>query len=508
MGFVGDAIDRGQDFISDSFKELTGAKGAEEAAEQQAKYLERAKSEVQEAADEAKSDLIARLSPALTDYAEGIQNAQDQIAAGTTDVMRILEQYTGNADRLLAQGGANAQRAIMGSSATLQGIPTSQFNQMYATAQSAPPAAKAQLMSNLYQATGMPPLDTTNIQTQAAQPFTPPLGGTPAAVGGYGTGFTGAASDIMRGYSTGQEALTYGTQLGRGDIESGTQAAQDQLMATREAGLGAYEPYSQAGRAAVEKEAALSGAYGPEAQQRAIDEYIESPGQKYLREQQEKSLLRNQAAIGGLGGANVRTALQEQAMNIASTQQQQYLENLRSLAGRGQQIAGAESSLIAQTGMAGAGLEAQAGQALAQLAQQYGVSSADLARMSSSELAQLANQTGLSLATLQQGVAQSRAGLQTGLGGALSQARAGATSDIAGLTQQSATNQLTAQQNLGNMLAGITTGTGTTLAELSAQKGSALATGTYLSGQALPNTVGTLTGLGLLGYGMGFFGGK
>lgn len=492
---MGGVIDKAQDFVADQFKELTGAKAAEDAAKQQARYLEQSKSELREMTEEAKADLLDRMLPALSDYRRNIQSAQDQIARGTSDVMSILRDTYDDADMILSQGGADAQRAIMGSSASIQGIPTSQFNQMYSTIQSAPPSARSAMMDNLSKISGMPTSSST-YSTQAAAPFTPP---STSPIGGSGTGFYGSALDLMQGNATAQNSLSYGTNLGRQDVSDYTDQALSQLDATKESSLSYYQPYSEAGQAALEKEAALSGAYGPEAQQQAIDDYIESPGQKYLREQQERSLLRNQAAIGGLGGANVRTALQEQAMGIASTQQQQYLENLRSLAMRGQEVAGVQSAVSNQSGVAGANLMANAGGTLAQLAQQYGLSSADLTRMSSTNLANLANQTGLTLSSLQQGTSQARAGLATNVGSSLANAKAASVGDISGLQSQLATNSLTANQNLSNMMAGLTTQTGTNLSELTAQQGSALATGTYLSGQAVPQTIATAGQLALLG---------
>ena len=462
MGGVGDAISGAisgaTDAVSHAVGEITGANAAERAGKQQAEYLEKSAEIAAGSAEEAKADIIARMVPAMSDYMSGISQAQTQIAEGTTDVMKILQEYTGNADQLLEQGGADAQKAIMGSAAVASGMPVQQFNQAYTAAQNAPPNAQNVMMNNLAQATGSAP---SGVQ-QGATPAQPPTGTSPSggaggltgqaagglagqaagglagqatpSIGSTGTGFYGAAQDIQSGYSTAQNALTSSTAAARQDVTGSTQSALAQLQQAQQTGLEAYQPYSEAGQAAIEKEAALSGAYGAEAQQQAIDAYIESPGQAYLREQQEKALLRSQAAIGGLGGANVRTALQEQAMNIASTQQQQYLSNLRSLATRGQEVAGAESSLAQTTGLASAQLTSDAGNTLAQLAQQYGISSADLAQASSSELASLANQTGLSVASLQQATSEARAAQQTGLGSSLANAAAAGSSDIAGLT--------------------------------------------------------------------------
>lgn len=75
----------------------------------------------------------------------------------------------------------------------------------------------------------------------------------------------------------------------------------------------------------------FTGVNGPEAREAAYAEFDESAGQKWLRDQQEESLLRNAAAIGGLGGGRVRSALQEQAAGRAATNDQRYLDNISRL---------------------------------------------------------------------------------------------------------------------------------------------------------------------------------
>ena len=68
----------------------------------------------------------------------------------------------------------------------------------------------------------------------------------------------------------------------------------------------------------------------------AFQQFAESPGQVFLREQQEKSLLRGSSAIGGLGGGNVRTALQQQAFGRGATQLGDFQNRLAALSGAGQ----------------------------------------------------------------------------------------------------------------------------------------------------------------------------
>lgn len=285
---------------------------------------------------------------------------------------------------------------------------------------------------------------------------------TPGEYGG-GPGYYGALSALEKGTSEGLGALAEGTNTARSDIISGLGRARD-----------IYQPYQSAGENALNEEAALSGALGPEAQQRAIDAFTESPGQKYLREQMEKSLLRNNAAIGGLGGGAVKSALQEQAFGIASTNQQQHLENLRSLAGRGQEAAGAM-----------AGLETGTATQLANLASALGVNSANLVQMDQHQISALAERTGIRLADIQQVVGTAQAELARSSGSAIAGASGAMTGDLVGLGERAASAGLEVERGIGTTLANLGTKTATQLAGLQADKGSALAAGQYLSGQSL-----------------------
>ena len=260
-------------------------------------------------------------------------------------------------------------------------------------------------------------------------------------------GLSGAESALRKGmidsesilknrFNYGQKLADIGFETARGDITDAQTEALGSLRGAADTGrgnirgaaqqaLGFYSPFRKAGEGAMQREAALTGALGPEAQAEAFAQYSESPGQRYLREQQEKALLRSSAAIGGLGGGNVRTALQEQAAGIASQNYQQDLENLRSLAGRGQQAAGA-SAEIAQ----------QRGTQLANIAQQLGLSEAQVQQSTGDQLAQLAREKGL---TSQQA--------QQLLGSNLAQTRLGAQQQISGL-------RYGAGQDISRMLAG------------------------------------------------------
>jgi hypothetical protein len=106
------------------------------------------------------------------------------------------------------------------------------------------------------------------------------------------------------------------------------------------------EPFRQAGLSALEQQQALLGLSGVGAQQAALEQFQESPGQAFLRERGEQALLRSSAAIGGLGGGQVRSALQQQGIGFAQQDLQNQLGRLGGIAGQGQAI----TSNVAQLG--------------------------------------------------------------------------------------------------------------------------------------------------------------
>jgi hypothetical protein len=129
----------------------------------------------------------------------------------------------------------------------------------------------------------------------------------------------------------GQEAA-----LQAGGIQAG--AAQAAIPLQLEAFEGAQQRlggFEQVGQAALGSRAALAGLGGIEGQQQAFAQIAESPGQRFIRDRQQRALLRNASAIGGLGGGNVRTALQEQAAGFAAQDIGAQRQELAQLSGGG-----------------------------------------------------------------------------------------------------------------------------------------------------------------------------
>ena len=128
---------------------------------------------------------------------------------------------------------------------------------------------------------------------------------------------------------------------GIGGIVGAQTSAQDQAINEQRQQqaliTGQLDPFRQAGLGALGQQQALLGLGGEEQQQAAFAAFGNSPGQKFLRDRQEKALLRNSAAIGGLGGGNVRTALQQQAAGFAQQDFNNQFGRLGQLSGQGLQ---------------------------------------------------------------------------------------------------------------------------------------------------------------------------
>lgn len=130
------------------------------------------------------------------------------------------------------------------------------------------------------------------------------------------------------------------------------QAAVAAVPIQQQAFLGAQQniqPFAQVGQAALGSRAALAGLGGQAGQEAAFAQLSESPGQRFIRERQQRALLRNASAIGGLGGGNIRTALQEQASGFALQDIDRQRQELAQLSGGGLQAGTTLGALGATT---------------------------------------------------------------------------------------------------------------------------------------------------------------
>jgi len=140
------------------------------------------------------------------------------------------------------------------------------------------------------------------------------------------------------------ESRLQGTRTGiigrvLGKVAQGQQGGIDALQTEADQAQAAANQSNVALGTPAEQQAAAFAAFG------------ESPGQKFLRDRAQKNLLRNTAAIGGLGGGNVRSALVEQGVGFAQQDFQNQFARLGQLAGQGQ----AATTNVGQFGQATAG---------------------------------------------------------------------------------------------------------------------------------------------------------
>ena len=156
----------------------------------------------------------------------------------------------------------------------------------------------------------------------------------------------GAANDLLkRGGNRAVDDLLAGTGQARNDITTASQAALQPLAG-----------YAQSGQDANAMQANLLGANGPAAQAAAMQQFQDSPGQAYLREEQERAVLRNSAATGGTQGGAVLEELQRRAYGRAGTAFNERVAQLGGLGSQGLTASQGQAGIMGDTGMALSGL--------------------------------------------------------------------------------------------------------------------------------------------------------
>lgn len=181
------------------------------------------------------------------------------------------------------------------------------------------------------------------------------------------TGLMPAVSAIGRAADVTQETSRQGQQ----ELLDRLSALEGRVGGIYDTAQGYQQTYRDLGQEAAQRQAALTGALGPEAQAQAFAEYQASPALDYLQRQSERALTRQAAALGGLGGGNVRQDLVRLTADLYGQDYANQFARLGEIAQRGYgaagtsaQLGGQQAGTIAGVGQAGATTAAQMQDAL------------------------------------------------------------------------------------------------------------------------------------------------
>jgi len=368
--------------------------------------------------------------------------------------------------------------------------------------------------------------------------------GATAGVGAVGQGQQSALGTLLAGNQFAQNQLQQGGQVAQGQLQQGVNALGGDFSAQAQQvdpntgqplfqqAAGGVNQFTGAGVSAQQRQAALTGAFGPEAQQQAFATFTESPGQAFLREQGLRQVANAASATGGLVGGNVLSELQRQGQGLAQQDFANQFNRLGQLTAQGQQAAGQAGQFLSQAGQQQGNLAAQN----AQLGTQANLAGASNRLSAAQQNAQLGTQTNLSNAANALNAAQAQAGFQNqqgvnignlfqGTGQNIAQNRFQAGRDIASQIGQttsglsnlanqqgsglsdligsgagnianllSGSGQFNSQQQaqMAQLLANISTGTGSQLSGIQLQQGQNQANTALQQGQNAQNLVGNL----------------
>lgn len=156
----------------------------------------------------------------------------------------------------------------------------------------------------------------------------------------------------------GGAAVIGGAISGRGAKKAGeaqAEAAEAGAALTREQFedvKARLDPFIDPGAPALQQQAAFSGALGPEAQATAFQQFQESPGTQFLREQGLRGIESEAAVTGGLGGGERLRELTRFSQGLALQNLGNQFNQLGAVTGTG---LGAAQALGGVSGTAAAG---------------------------------------------------------------------------------------------------------------------------------------------------------
>lgn len=309
------------------------------------------------------------------------------------------------------------------------------------------------------------------------QSIDPLTGAPPTGLMGSENALTSAADNAIQvlrsGRNTGIGELRAAGQAGLGSLRAGSQRGIDFINQ----GISGFNPLATAGTKASDIQAALSGALGVDAQRAALSNL--TPVSEFLQSRGEQALNRNAAALGGIGGGNVRRELVRFGQGLAGESAQQQFNNLSTVADRGITALRDIGQLRGQQ----ADISLRAGQNEADL---LGRTSGLIASSRAAAASNIANVFGNSGSEIAQG--RMRAGEQ------IAQAIGGTSSALSSLISSAGTQQSNSQSSLAAILANIATGQASTVAGLGGIPGTQQSGGVLGGLGDFAGGVGTLLG--------------
>jgi len=277
-------------------------------------------------------------------------------------------------------------------------------------------------------------------------------------------GLAGAENSLVTGFRGGIDALRQGSNVATQNINQGVTGLNQ---------------FAQPGAQAFNQQAALTGASGVDAQQQAFADFNASPGQQFLREQGEQSIINQSAALGGLGGGDVRRELARFGTGLAQQDFGNQFNRLGQVSGQGLQAQGQIGNLFGQ----------QAG-----LSQQTGANAANLFRGTGQDIAGFRSQAGRDIASQIGQSTSALSNLSNQQGAGLSDIIGGGAGNIANLLSGSGQFNSQQQAQLAQLLANISTGAGTQLSNINQQGGINQANLSLGQGANAQNLIGNLAG--------------
>lgn len=300
------------------------------------------------------------------------------------------------------------------------------------------------------------------------------------------TGLMGSENALLAGYGAGLENLD---QYGQQAVNELRQAGQ-QGQGFYEQGIQGFNPFAQQGTGASGIQAALSGAMGVDAQRQALANL--QPVNEFLQSEGERGVIRNAAALGGLGGGNVMKELSRFNQGLAGQSAQQQFQNLGTVADRG--FGAVQNIGTMRAGQAD--YSAQLGRDIASSLQRTGENIANMYGTAASTVGAGRSAAGQNIASAVGSTTSALADLINNQG--LNQANTIGTNatNIANLLSGTGANQATTQTNLAALLANLASGSAGQYAGLPGIPGIQQTTGILQSiGQAAQG-VGTMMAAG------------